>query len=76
MYHYDVLGEEMNRLMSRIALFAISGLGAVAFAVIALQQNESIGAIWIVTAAVCVYTIAYRFYSRFIAERVDRKSVV
>jgi carbon starvation protein len=47
-------------------------IGAFAFAVIALQQGESIGAIWIVIAALCVYTIAYRFYSRFIAERVLR----
>ncbi|MDN5881047.1 MAG: carbon starvation protein A, partial [Nitrosospira sp.] len=58
--------------MSKSALFAISSLGTGAFAVIALQQGESIGAIWIVIAAVCVYTIAYRFYSRFIAERVLR----
>jgi carbon starvation protein len=72
MHHYDGGGEEMNRLMSKAALFAISGLGAVAFAVIALQQGEPIGAIWIVVAALCIYTIGYRFYSRFLAERVLR----
>lgn len=48
----------------------LSLLGASAFAVIALNRGESIGAIWIVIAAVCVYLIAYRFYSLFIASRV------
>ena len=37
---------------------------------IALNRGESIGAIWIVIAAICVYIIAYRFYSLFIANRV------
>jgi carbon starvation protein len=62
----------MKKWMSRAALFAISSLGAVAFAVIALQRGESIGAIWIVTAALCVFTIAYRYYSQFIAVHVLR----
>jgi carbon starvation protein len=62
----------MKKWMSRAALFAISSLGAVAFAVIALQRGESIGAIWIVTAALCVFTVAYRYYSQFIAVHVLR----
>ncbi len=45
-------------------------IGTFASAVIALQRGESIGAIWIVIAAICIYIIAYRFYSRFIAHRV------
>ncbi|WP_300753501.1 carbon starvation CstA family protein, partial [Janthinobacterium sp.] len=32
--------------------------------------GEPISAIWIVIAAVCVYLIAYRFYSLFIADKV------
>jgi hypothetical protein len=40
-----------------------------ACAYVALQRGESINAVWIVVAAVCVYLIAYRFYSLFIAER-------
>ena len=59
----------MNRIVGRAAWFVIIGLGTAAFAVIALQHNEPIGAIWIVIAAVCLYTIAYRFYSQFIARR-------
>ena len=45
-------------------------LGALALGVVATSQGERINALWMVTAAVCVYLIAYRFYSRFIANRV------
>jgi carbon starvation protein len=38
--------------------------------VVALHRGEPISAIWIVIAAVCVYLIAYRFYSLFIADKV------
>lgn len=45
-------------------------LGAACLGVLALNRGETISALWLVTAALCVYTIAYRFYSRFIAEKV------
>jgi hypothetical protein len=45
-------------------------LGAFAFAGIALNHNEPVSAAWLVTAAICVYLIAYRFYSKFIATKV------
>lgn len=60
----------MHTLFQKIIFLVISLTGAFAFAVIALNRGESIGAIWIVIAAVCVYLIAYRFYSLFIANRV------
>jgi len=59
-----------NRALSLIIWLAIAVLGAFAFAAIALNRNEPVSAAWLVTAAICVYLIAYRFYSRFIAERV------
>ncbi|WP_279635705.1 carbon starvation CstA family protein [Herbaspirillum rubrisubalbicans] len=34
------------------------------------QRGESINAVWLVVASVYVYLIAYRFYSKFIAQRV------
>ncbi|EQA85786.1 carbon starvation protein A [Burkholderia pseudomallei MSHR338] len=49
---------------------AVALLGAFAFGTIALAHGERISALWIVIAAVCVYLIAYRFYSRFIASKV------
>jgi len=45
-------------------------LGASAFGVLALSQGETVNALWLVVAAVCTYSIAYRFYARFIARRV------
>lgn len=44
--------------------------GAAAFGTLALNRGESINAIWLITAAVSCYLIAYRFYSRFIASKV------
>ena len=49
-------------------LFAL--LGASSLAYIALNRGETINALWIVVASVSVYLIAYRYYSRFIAETV------
>jgi carbon starvation protein len=59
-----------NRTISIIMWLAIAVLGAFAFAGLALNRNEPVSAAWLVTAAICVYLIAYRFYSKFIAERV------
>ncbi|WP_116142324.1 carbon starvation CstA family protein [Trinickia diaoshuihuensis] len=60
----------MNRL-ARFSLWIVLALaGAYSFGTIALAHGERVSALWIVIAAVCVYLIAYRFYSRFVAERV------
>ena len=48
----------------------IAMLGAVAFGVLALARGETISAAWLLTAAVCTYVIGYRFYSKFLAEKV------
>ena len=45
-------------------------LGAWALGVVALSRGETINALWVVIAAVCVYLIGYRYYSLFIADRV------
>ena len=44
--------------------------GADALGTLAQHRGESINAIWLITAAVSCYLIAYRFYSRFIANKV------
>lgn len=53
----------MKRLTSHAGWAALSLGGALALAYIALNCGESINAIWVVAASVCVYLIAYRFYS-------------
>ncbi|MDR5738928.1 MULTISPECIES: carbon starvation CstA family protein [unclassified Caballeronia] len=60
----------MNRASGFLVWIALALLGAFAFGTIALAHGERISALWIVIAAVCVYLIAYRFYSRFIAGTV------
>jgi carbon starvation protein len=60
----------MPRILSALIWIGISLLGAGAFGYIALARGETIGAAWLIVAAVCTYLVAYRFYSRFIAEKV------
>src|SRR5688500_19365628 len=57
--------------MISIAIWTcVALLGAGAFGVLALARGETISAAWLVVAAVCSYLVAYRFYSRFIAQKV------
>ncbi len=60
----------MTKLLSTMgwALAAVTGAGCIAY--IALSRGETINAAWVVTAAVCTYAIAYRFYSKMIAANV------
>ncbi|HXX85560.1 MAG TPA: carbon starvation CstA family protein [Casimicrobiaceae bacterium] len=60
----------MNKLASIILWPLIAIVGAFAFAALALGRGESVNAVWLVTAALSVYFIAYRFYSKYIADRV------
>ena len=59
-----------KRALSWLIWTGITALGAFALAGIALDRNEPVSAAWLVTAAICVYLIAYRFYGKFIAEKV------
>lgn len=60
----------MRRLLRLVVWIAVSVLGAGAFGGIALMRGESISAAWLLTAALCTYAIAYRFYSRLIAANI------
>ena len=51
----------MKRLTSHAGWAGLSLGGAFALAYVALRRGESINAIWVVAAAICVYLIAYRF---------------
>src|SRR6201997_1677488 len=61
----DTTGWQTKALWTGIAV-----LGAVSFAIVALNRGESVNAAWLVVAAVCVYFVAYRFYGLFVARRV------
>jgi carbon starvation protein len=52
------------------ALVAIGGAGCLG--VVALNRGETINAMWLVAAALAVFAIGYRYYSRFIADHALR----
>ncbi|MDP2152864.1 MAG: carbon starvation CstA family protein [Methylotenera sp.] len=60
----------MNQNIKTILWVAVAFLGAFAVAGIALNRGESINALWLITAAVCIYAIGYRFYAAWIAAKV------
>src|ERR1700727_3541165 len=60
----------MNKALRVFVWGAVSLLGAAALAKIALQRGESLSAIWFLLAAVCVYLVAYRLYSAFVAAKL------
>ncbi len=54
----------------RVIGILLAAVGAVALGVVALHRDEPINALWIVTAAVCIYLLGYRFYAAWITARV------
>src|SRR5579863_762283 len=60
----------MNRMLRILIWVAISAVGAVDLGTIALHRDEQISAMWLVLAAVCTYSLVYRFYSKFVAAKV------
>ena len=60
----------MHSIRRHLVWLVVALVGAFALGTVALSRGESINALWIVTAAICVYLIAYRYYSLFIANKV------
>ena len=65
----DVIQSKLTTT-SKIVWILVAILGAVSFGTLALSRGEHVNAVWLVLAAICVYSIAYRFYSLFIANKV------
>jgi carbon starvation protein len=60
----------MNNLLKNSIWILVAVLGAAAVGGIALNRGESINTLWFVTAALCIYAIAYRFYAAWITATV------
>jgi carbon starvation protein len=60
----------VNKNLKMLVWIAVGLLGTFALSTIALSRGESINALWLITAAVCIYAIAYRFYAAWIAAKV------
>ena len=60
----------MEKMWMAMAWLVVAGIGALSVATVALHRGEPINALWLVAAAVCCYSIGYRFYSKFLATKV------
>lgn len=60
----------MKNIKSNIIWLIVALMGALSFAMLALSRGEHVNALWLVVAAISCYSIAYRFYSLFIAKKV------
>ena len=60
----------MKRILSFLGWLLVSLLGAGSIAIISFGRGEGINALWFVTAALCVFSISYRFYSKWLVARV------
>ncbi|WP_215846714.1 MULTISPECIES: carbon starvation CstA family protein [Pantoea] len=60
----------MKNVKTGVIWLAVALIGAGAFAMLALNRGEHVNAVWLVIAAVACYSIAYRFYSLFIARNI------
>jgi carbon starvation protein len=58
------------KALKKFFWLAVAGIGALGLSLIATSRGEPLNAVWLVTAAVCIYALGYRFYSRFVAYRV------
>lgn len=58
-------------LVSKHALWALmTVVGVFSLGTVALSRGETLNALWIITAAVAIYLVAYRYYSLYIADKV------
>src|SRR5260370_37346591 len=55
--------------MAKLLWLLLALAGAIATGGIALHRGEPISALWIITAAGCIYALGYRFYSAWIAAK-------
>ncbi|GLR09238.1 carbon starvation protein A [Mixta theicola] len=60
----------MKNVKTGLIWLAVALIGAFAFAMLAINRGEPVNAVWLVVAAVACYSIAYRFYSLFIARNI------
>lgn len=53
-----------------VVWFLVVALGVTAIAVLAWTRDEPVNALWLVVAAVCVFALAWRFHSAWLAAKV------
>jgi carbon starvation protein len=60
----------MKKAFSTFIWILIALVGAWAYVILAVRRGEPINSIYILLAALCSYSVGYRFYSKWVAARV------
>jgi len=60
----------MNLVSKHAIWWLLTVVGVFSLGIVALSRGETINALWIITAAVAIYLVAYRYYSLYIADKV------
>ncbi len=60
----------LRRIGARVVWAVLSVLAALALAVLTTSGGEPVNSLWLITAAVSIFLLGFRFYGRFIAVRV------
>ena len=60
----------MNFVSKHAIWWLLTITGVFSLGTVALSRGETINALWIITAAVSIYLVAYRYYSLYIADKV------
>ncbi len=60
----------MTDLLKKFFWLAVAAVAASCLGVLALHRGETINAAWVIGATIAIQMIGYRFYSRFIADKV------
>ena len=60
----------MKNVLSKLLWLLVALLGAFAYVILATRRGEPVNSAYILVAALCTYTIGYRFYSKWIAARI------
>lgn len=60
----------MKNVKTGVIWLVVALIGTFAFGMLAVSRGEHVNAVWLVIAAVSCYSIAYRFYSLFIARNI------
>ena len=58
----------MNSAAAKLGWLVLAMFGAFCLGTLALSRGETVNAFWLVAATVSIFFVAYRFYSRFIAD--------
>ncbi|HET7535611.1 MAG TPA: carbon starvation CstA family protein, partial [Candidatus Didemnitutus sp.] len=59
-----------SRWLRALIWFLVVALGAASFGILAWSRGEPVNALWLVVAAGCVFALAWRFHSAWLAARV------